>query len=150
MRRLFFIRKDLNLSPGKLAAMVGHAAELYWIKLLTTNNNGDDISVPAYGLIPGYRSIDIKVKDKIYFDYITGIYKKIILGVKNLNQLKKINDRCLSSGLIEDKGYGFINDQCLTELKPENEDGTTTVGLWTCPLEDEVAASISKGIRLYE
>lgn len=29
MRRLFIIRKDLNLSPGKLAAMVGHCAEVY-------------------------------------------------------------------------------------------------------------------------
>lgn len=29
MRRLFIIRKDLNLSPGKLAAMVGHCAEGY-------------------------------------------------------------------------------------------------------------------------
>jgi peptidyl-tRNA hydrolase len=38
MRRLFIIRKDLNLHPGKLAAMVGHCAECYWISLLT---NGD-------------------------------------------------------------------------------------------------------------
>lgn len=33
MRRLFIIRKDLNLHAGKLAAMVGHCAEGYWLNL---------------------------------------------------------------------------------------------------------------------
>lgn len=33
MRRLFIIRKDLHLSAGKLAAMVGHCAEGYWLNL---------------------------------------------------------------------------------------------------------------------
>ena len=34
MRRVFVIRKDLNMKPGKLAAMVGHCCEAYWTKLL--------------------------------------------------------------------------------------------------------------------
>lgn len=34
MRRLFIIRRDLHLSPGKLAAMVGHCCEAYWTNLL--------------------------------------------------------------------------------------------------------------------
>lgn len=33
MRRLFIIRKDLQLHPGKLAAMVGHCAEGYWLNV---------------------------------------------------------------------------------------------------------------------
>lgn len=33
MRRLFIIRKDLHLNAGKLAAMVGHCAEGYWLNL---------------------------------------------------------------------------------------------------------------------
>ena len=36
-RRLFIIRKDLQLSPGKLAAMVGHCAEAYWTRMLSMN-----------------------------------------------------------------------------------------------------------------
>lgn len=45
MRRLFIIRKDLHLTPGKLAAMVAHCAEGYWIYLIRKNlkdENGED------------------------------------------------------------------------------------------------------------
>lgn len=52
MRRLFIIRKDLNLAPGKLAAMVAHCAEGYWMNLLThgyVRDNEFD-TLPVYGL----------------------------------------------------------------------------------------------------
>ena len=41
MRRLFIIRKDLNLSAGKLAAMVAHCAEGYWTRLISKNSMED-------------------------------------------------------------------------------------------------------------
>ena len=34
MRRVFVIRKDLYLKPGKLAAMVGHCAEAFWTNIM--------------------------------------------------------------------------------------------------------------------
>lgn len=37
MRRLFIIRKDLHLKPGKLAAMVGHCAEAYFTNMLKSS-----------------------------------------------------------------------------------------------------------------
>lgn len=42
MRRLFIIRKDLHLSAGKLAAMVSHCAEAYWLSLLTHSKTKDN------------------------------------------------------------------------------------------------------------
>ena len=54
MRRLFIIRKDLHLTAGKLAAMVSHCAEAYWLNLLmhsyVKDNEFDILPVET----PGY------------------------------------------------------------------------------------------------
>lgn len=47
MRRLFIIRKDLHLSSGKLAAMVGHCAEAYWTRLISENVVGKYTKEPV-------------------------------------------------------------------------------------------------------
>ena len=53
-------------------------------------------------------------------------------------------------GLTEGVDFGLINDKCLTELTPENEDGTCTVGIWFKPLDDEISKKISKKYQLYK
>ena len=42
MRRVFVIRKDLHLKPGKLSAMIGHCCEVYWINLLKAGTINDN------------------------------------------------------------------------------------------------------------
>lgn len=42
MRRLFIIRKDLKLKPGKLAAMVAHCAEAYWTNAMKAGQVKDN------------------------------------------------------------------------------------------------------------
>lgn len=48
-RRLFIMRKDLKMSPGKLAAQVAHCAEAYWTRLIQNHSKPisgtDDICV---------------------------------------------------------------------------------------------------------
>lgn len=34
-RRLFIMRRNLNMNPGKLAAQVGHCAEAFWTGEIT-------------------------------------------------------------------------------------------------------------------
>lgn len=145
MRRLFIIRKDLHLSPGKLVAMVGHCAEAYWTHLLMqgrvdhlVNSNGEQI---AY--------MTAAVSEDILEEYINGTFTKTVCEAKNLNKLRKAEEIAKEFGLKEYSDYGYINDNCLTELTPENEDGTTTVGIWFKPLDDEVAHMISKKFHLY-
>lgn len=140
MRRLFIIRKDLHLSAGKLAAMVGHCAEAYWTHLLTESNMKEENDVNI---------ITIQIPVEIMKEYVNGIFIKTICQAKNLNNLMKAKEMALQLGLIEGKDFGFINDNCLTELIPENEDGTCTVGIWFKPLPDDIAHSISKKYHLY-
>lgn len=141
IRRLFIIRKDIHLSAGKLAAMVGHCAEAYWTRLISKN-----IIEEVY---QGTYRVSFDIDKDIFDDYINGIFTKTICEAKNLNHLLKAKTIAEEIGLVEETDFGFINDCCLTELKPENEDGTCTVGIWFKPLDDEIAHKISKKYHLY-
>jgi peptidyl-tRNA hydrolase len=138
-RRIFIIRKDLGLSPGKLAAMVGHCAESYWTNLIKDSMHGDDC----------FLNVDME----IYNNYINGIFTKTICEAKNLNQLMKAKSLAEEMGMVEGKDFFVIADKCLTELKPEyiddNGDGRTIVGIAFKPLPDEIAHKISKKYHLY-
>ena len=154
-RRLFIIRKDLQLSPGKLAAMVGHCAEAYWTRMLSRNVNWLVNGLSRYvankeGRTIPYEMNIFKIDQGIFDHYINGSFVKTICEAKNRNQLLKAKTMAEELGLIEDVDFGIINDRCLTELTPENEDGTTTVGIWFKPLPDEVAHQISKKYQLYK
>lgn len=141
MRRLFIIRKDLHLSAGKLSAMVGHCSEAYWTTIIRNSNMEKE---------DGKYKIEITLDACILDDYVNGIFTKTICQARNKNQLLRGKEIAKECGLIEGIDFGEINDKCLTELAPENEDGTTTVGLWFKPLEDEVAHKISKKYQLYK
>ena len=152
MRRLFIIRKDLHLSAGKLAAMVGHCCEAYWTNLLKKSyKEAALIDTSTYDCV----GFPIYVDYNIWHEYVNGIFTKTICEAKNKNQLMKVLDiieKLREDGicdLVEGEDYGFINDCCLTELTPENEDGTTTIGIWFKPLSDNIAHMISKKYKLY-
>lgn len=155
MRRVFIIRKDLHLKAGKLAAMVGHCCEAYWTNLLKAafkqavedglddQNTDDAVGFPIY------------VDYEIWHNYVNDIFTKTICEARNINQLKKIeiyiNDikSELNIDLEEGIDWGYINDKCLTDLTPENPDGTCTIGAWFKPLPDDIAHRISKKFQLY-
>lgn len=155
MRRVFIIRKDLHLKPGKLSAMIAHCAEAYWTNLLKNDfkqsvedglddqNTDDVVGFPVY------------VDYNIWHEYVNGIFTKTVCEARNINQLKKIeiyiNDIKSELGikLVEGIDWGYINDRCLTDLTPENPDGTCTVGVWFKPLPDDIAHRISKKFPLY-
>ena len=188
MRRIFIIRKDLHLKPGKLAAMIGHCAEAYFTNLIKSASVKDNefdvlptrtLDAPDKPIL--YRhpdvyqacidalskgedhfkwkpedsrptiSVSFEIPKDIWNDYINGIFTKTICEARNLDNMKK---RALpvveELGLKEGADWGYINDKCLTDLVPENEDGTTTIGMWFKPLKDEDAFKISKKFKLYK
>lgn len=146
MRRLFIIRKDLHLTAGKLAAMVGHCCEAYWTNLLKQCSADNPVEVLDQS---GQYRFKVDINQSIWHEYVCGIFTKTICECPNRNQLMKAVDIAKSLNLVEFKDYGLINDRCLTELTPENSDGTTTVGIWFKPLPDDIAHTISKKFKLY-
>lgn len=147
-RRLFIIRKDLNLSAGKLAAMVGHCAEAYWTRMIRNFVRMEHKVIGKYGG-GSYYDVMIRIDGDVVNEYINGSFVKTICQARNKNHLLKSKELATELGLVEGVDFGEINDKCLTELTPENEDGTTLVGVWFKPLPDEVAHKISKKYHLY-
>lgn len=135
------MRKDLNMSPGKLAAQVSHCAEAYWTRGLRENAKLlDDGS--------GY-IINGVISKEIFEGYVNGTFTKTICQARNKNHLLKAKEMADEIGLIDGVHYGLIYDKCLTELKPEEDDGTTLTGIWFCPLADDTAHYISRKYHLY-
>lgn len=187
MRRLFIIRKDLKLKPGKLAAMVGHCCEAYWTNMMKASAAKDNefATLPAADTSSGERrpmlyrhpgvyaaakkafdegkdsftwpeefarptvTVSFEVPKDVWNDYVNGIFTKTVCECRNRAQLEKAAEAARGLGLSEGKDWGYINDRCLTDLVPENENGTTTVGIWFRPLPDDVAHGISRKFKLY-
>ena len=156
MRRVFILRKDLHLSTGKLCAMVAHCAEAYWTRMIAaklqhTLKYNEDV-----GRLEPTKDYSAQISDldgDIVDNYIKASFIKTICEARNLNQLMKAETIAKELGLIENVDYGFIDDNCLTELTPEfiGADGKPhcRVGIWFKPLPDETAHLISKKFPLY-
>lgn len=142
MRRVFIMRKDLNMSVGKLLAQTCHCAEAYWTRWLRANAKPID---DARGYIAS-----IEIPKDVYEQYVCGMFVKTVCEARNKNHLLKAKTIAEEIGLVEGVDFGLIYDKCLTELVPEEEDGTTLTGIWFAPLDDERAHAISKKYQLYK
>ena len=77
------MRKDLNMSPGKLAAQVAHCAEAYWLNLIRGWSDEIDILTDS-AWMNGY------VYGEIWNNYINGAITKTICEARNKNHLMKV------------------------------------------------------------
>lgn len=144
MRQLIIVRKDLEMTPGKLAAQVAHASTA-WLTAAIKNN------ITCHELADGkkFYSAKIRFDQETYEDWMCGNYTKTICRAKNRGQLLRATDLAADLNLKEGEDYFLIKDMCFTELEPEDEDGTTLTCIGFRPLDDELAHTISKKYQLY-
>ena len=132
MKQLIIARKDLEMSPGKLAAQVSHASMAFltsklrnpkYIKPITRGmmTTWNDIPQDNWNDIVGYE-YDYVFDKETYEDWICGIFTKVVCEAKNRNHLLKVVDIANELGLVEGTDYFIIKDRCLTELTPEEID----------------------------
>lgn len=135
MRQVIIARKDLNMSPGKLAAQVAHASMAFMSQSIRSFH----VYMPPKDILDGW---------------FKGVFTKTVCEAKNLEQLLKVKTIAEELGLQEGKDFFLIWDACLTELKPEMYDDDGTGRTLTCigfrPLDDETAWKISKKYQLYK
>lgn len=149
MRQLIIARKDLNMSPGKLAAQCCHASMAFLTYPLKIQREQGKLDIN--GLVYNY---PLRLSRDIYEDWICGIFTKTICEARNRNQLMKAADIAKANGLQENQDYFLIKDCCLTELVPEEVDENGVGRTLTCmgfrPLPDGIAHIISKKYQLYK
>lgn len=145
MRQIIIARKDLNMSPGKLAAQVAHASWAFLSNQI--REEGQLVDTDLY-------QVNLYINKEVYDQWFRGIFTKTICEAKNKNQLLKAIDIAKEIGLIEGQDYFLIWDACLTELVPETVDENGVGRTLTCigfrPLDDETAWKISKKFQLYK
>lgn len=152
MRQLIIARKDLDLSPGKLAAQVSHASMAFLSNAIRRGGVDKRQSPDTDGEETYY--VSIEMRPEIYNDWICSIFTKTICEAKNRNQLMKAVNMAEEMGLKEGEDFFLIKDDCLTELEPEEvgEDGIgrTLTCIGFRPLSDDTAHQISRKYQLYK
>jgi len=151
MRQLIIARKDLQMSPGKLAAQVSHASMAFIADMLRKGGVDEELSMDTCD-VAAYH-ISVTMSPDIYNNWLNGIFTKTICEARNRNHLMKAIIMAEELGLQEGKDFFLIKDNCLTELEPEEYDENGTGRTLTCvgfrPLPDSIAHQISKKYQLY-
>lgn len=132
MKQYIIIRKDLPMSAGKLAAQACHASMSFLTHILANhieNVNGS------------YEIKNMLIDKELWEEWLnpSSSFAKVILSVKNENQLNKIITKAKEYGLIENKDFYCIKDEARTELSEYTDDDgkvLTCIGFKPCKEED--------------
>ena len=87
MRQLIIARKDLQMSPGKLAAQVSHASMAFLTNMI--RNGGKQHKASMDEGEPDRYEFFIAMPVDIYDQWIQGIFTKTICEARNRNHLMK-------------------------------------------------------------
>jgi PTH2 family peptidyl-tRNA hydrolase len=146
-KQYIIVRKDLNMSPQKMSAMVAHGAMAFLTSDIRSNAKLNKNNDKTY--------ISELTLDKDLFDnWFNGAFTKVVLEAKNKYQLLKAKTMAEEIGMIEGKDFFLIKDKCLTELTPEEIDENGIGRTLTCigfrPFTIETMKPISKKYQLYK
>ena len=165
-KQTVIVRKDLNMSHGKLAAQVSHASMAFLttaIRKAATKTWDDDemrrwIDSQLESFMGGpertpprprsYEAV-LTFEPDMYENWIEGAFVKCILEAKSKGKLLKAVEAAEEAGMREGEDFFVIRDNCRTELTPEEEDGTTITCVGFRPMRAEEIDPIGRKFQLY-
>lgn len=125
VKQIIVVRTELNMRKGKLAAQVAHASLGVVLNLMQAE--GDSRRLPLPDGTPLHA-------------WVTGCFKKIVVGVNTEAELHALHERAKEAGLL----CCLIRDSGLTEFGGVPTYTTLAIG----PAESEVLAPITGALRL--
>lgn len=148
-KQVIVVNKGLNMSKGKMASQVSHAAMAFMTNRFLDENCRD--KYPVYDQDSNLRTgyvLSIPIDDEVN-DWIMNSFAKIILEVKNENGLEKIVEKAKVAGMVEDVDFFCIRDNCKTELEPD-ETGTRFTCIGFKPMENSKIDAITGKLQLFK
>lgn len=144
-KQVIVIRKDLNMSPGKLAAQVSHASMAFLTSQIQRTATREEGACAA--------TCELSFPIDMYDEWIGGVFTKVCLGAKNRNKLMRVVADAEAAGLVEGVDFFVIRDHCLTELEPEetdeNGEGWTVTCLGFAPMKSSQVDPITRKLQLF-
>lgn len=167
VKQIIIARKDLNMSPGKLAAQVSHASMAFLTAAIREGAKPVRKDQAPRCTVPGvetehaadcerelsYYSCDLSIEKEVFEEWFAGAFTKVVLQARNRPQLLKAKTMAEESGMKEGKDFFLIRDHCRTELEPEEigEDGIgrTLTCIGFRPMDSDEIENISKKYHMY-
>lgn len=146
-KQLIIVRKDLEMSHGKMAAQVAHASQQFLFKNIKEKTKYD------YD-VDHYETRMLFFEKDMYEEWLNGNYTKVVCSAKNKNDLLKVIKYTEELDLKLNEDFFIVRDLCFTELEPEDIDdkgiGSTITCIGFRPLPDEIMSKISRKYQLYK
>lgn len=178
-KQIIIVRKDLNMSHGKMASQVSHAsmaflttqirekAEKKWnrselagffgplLNGITFGKDGgvetghDDNNAGSGKTPQIHYEATLSFDRNLYEQWIRGSFTKCVLEAKNRERLLQAMETASGLGMKQGIDFFPIYDSCFTELLPEEENGTTLTCVGFRPMDSDVIDEIGKKYQLY-
>lgn len=144
IKQYIVVRKDLPMSAGKLAAQVSHGSLSFfsWMLLEHLKETED-----------GYEIENMKIDKDLWDGWLDpehASFTKIVLAVKNKNQLEKIIEKATMAGFVENRDFFCIHDEGRTELDEwRDEDGRIFTCIGFKPMEEDSLKEVVGKLQVY-
>lgn len=183
-KQLIIARKDLGMSAGKLSAQASHASMAFLTTDIAKHSKDQRyqiLPVPdkpfmcrdhkLYRLAleaqqlgqkyfvwekpeENYYLCMMRIDADLYDNWINDSFTKVVCEAKNQNHLLKAKKMAEELGMLEGEDFFLIEDNCRTELLPEQIDENGIGRCLTCigfkPFPEEIIDKIGKKYQLYK
>lgn len=139
-KQVIVVNKSLNMSPGKLSAMVAHGSISFLTHWLQRNVSEEyNKETGCYYLKEG-----TEFNHSLYANWITGSFTKIILEVENDKCMERIIELAHLEGLTN--GYDFFN---IVDDSTEFLDVPKWAVIAFAPMPNEIIDRVTGTLNLY-
>ena len=138
-KQVIVVNKELNMSAGKMAAMVAHGSVSFFTNWFKRNVSTENSTWNEYAIYP-----DAKIDKELFAQWIAGNFTKIILEADNIDVMKSIIEKAHEYNMINGKDFFNIVDE-----STEFNDIPSWAVIAFAPMDSERINQVTGHLNLY-